>query len=127
MRSKHLVVLLLPLMFAALPAAANAGGDAIRTMANIILHLNHYPSEGEKQTLRTILGEAKATTGKKIIAGALLHMRHMVGGDDAAALRSLASDPKASKDERELASILLGIHHHPSAEDVRILRKLAAD
>ena len=127
MRSKHLVVLLLPLLLAALPAAANAGGDAIRTMADIIMHLNHYPSDSEKQTLNGIIHDPKATAGEKTIAGALMRMRHSVGGDDAAALRALAADAKASAGERELADILLGIHHHPSAMDRQRLQKLIGE
>ena len=124
MRSKHLVVLLLPLMFAALPAAAVAGGDAIRTMAGIILHLEHYPTNAEKRTLDGILRDPSATAGEKTIAGALMRMQHSVGGEDASALRALAANAKAGAGERELASILLGIHHHPSAMDRKRLRKL---
>jgi len=111
------------LLWAAVPAAV-ADTSAISTMAEIVMHLNHYPSDSEKQTLARIVHNEHATAGEKALAGALIRMRHSVGGSDAAALRELASDTHATKQERELADVLLGITHHPSASDRQRLQSL---
>ncbi len=117
-------LLVLPvLLWIAMPAAA-ARDSAVGAMAGIVMHLNHYPSDSEKQILENIVHDDHATAGEKALAGALIRMRHSVQGNDAATLRALVSDKQASRNERELADILLGITHHPSANDKRRLQSL---
>jgi len=118
-------LLVLPILLWAVAPNAIAGGSAISTMAGIVMHLNHYPSDSEKNTLANIIQDDHTTTGEKALAGALMRMRHSVQGSDAEALRSLASDKQASHGERELADILLGITHHPSSSDMRRLQSLS--
>jgi len=117
-------LLVLPVLLWTAVPAAEAGGSAISTIAGIVMHLNHYPGNSEKQTLANIARDDHATAGEKALAGALMRMQHSVQGSDAAALRDLASDQQASHGERELADILLGISHHPSASDTRRLQSL---
>jgi len=118
-------LLVLPvLLWTAMPIAS-ASDSAISTTAGIVMHLNHYPSDSEKQTLANIIQDDHATAGEKALAGALMRMRHSVQGSDAAALRALTSDKQASHGERELADILLGINHHPSSSDMRRLKSLS--
>jgi len=117
-------LLVLPvLLWTAMPIAS-ASDSAISTMAGIVMHLNHYPSDSEKQTLANIIQDEHATAGEKALAGALMRMRHSVQGSDAAALQDLTSNKQASHDERKLAEILLGITHHPSASDRQQLQSL---
>jgi len=117
-------LLILPVsLWIAVPYAM-AGGSAISTMAGIVMHLNHYPSDSEKQTLKNIIQDDHATSGEKALAGALMRMRHSVQGADAAALQALTSDKQANHNERELADVLLGITHHPSSNDMRRLQSL---
>jgi len=118
-------LLVLPVLLWAVAPIALAGGSAISTMAGIVMHLNHYPGNSEKQTLANITRDDHATTGEKALAGALMRMRHSVQGTDAVTLRSLASDKQASHDERELADILLGISHHPSPSAMQRLQSLS--
>lgn len=110
---------------AMLPAgAAVADGNAVATMAAIVMHLDHYPTVAEKTTLQGIIDSNHATAGEKTLAGALLRMRHQVSAADAAKLRALAADARAAHEERELADILLGINHHPSAAAKQRLKDL---
>lgn len=118
------VFLALPLLFAAMTGVAGAGGSAISTIAGIVMHLNHYPSDSEKKALDAIVNSKQATTGEKVLAGALMRMQHQVGGSDAEKLRALANNGNASKQERTLAEVLLGIAHHPSAADKERLKAL---
>lgn len=118
-------LLILPVLLWAVPPVALAGGSAISTMAGIVMHLNHYPGNSEKNTLANIIQDDHATAGEKALAGALIRMQHSVQGSDTTALRSLASDKQASQGERELADILLGISHHPSSSDMQRLQALS--
>ena len=115
--------LIVLLLFPVAASVASAHESAIRTMATITLHLNHYPNAAELRQLEAI--DRQATSAEiHTLARALLHMRHTVQPEDAQALRRLASDAHASQPARELASILLGIQHHPSASDRQRLQAL---
>ncbi len=124
MRKSIAYLVLLPAMLVGMASMGLAHGNAVSTMAGIVMHLNHYPSESEKKVLTEIAQDAHATAGEKVLAGALIRMRHQVDAADAAKLRTLAADSQAGKDEREFADILLGIAHHPSAADRQRLQTL---
>jgi len=117
-------LLVLPILLWMSVPVAFAGDATINTMSGIVMHLQHYPSNAEKQVLAKITQNNHATAGEKVLAGALMRMQHAVQGSDAAALRSLMSDKQASHNERELADILLGINHKPSSSDMRRLKTL---
>lgn len=117
-------LLVLPVLFGTMVSVAVAGGSAIGTMAEIVMHLNHYPTDSEKKTLDRIVHDENATAGERVLAGALMRMQHQVGGDDARKLRELAADKNASNKEREFADILLGLAHQPSASDKERLKAL---
>jgi len=117
-------LLILPVLLWVATPAALASDSTVGVIAGIMMHLNHYPSDSEKQTLANIVHDGHATAGEKALAGALMRMRHSVQGNDAATLRALASDKQANRNEQDLADILLGITHHPSANDKRRLQSL---
>lgn len=110
------------LMFTAAPVFADS---AIQQMAGITLHLHHYPSDAEKQTLRGIADDASATAGERALATALMNMEHKVGGADRQKLQELLQSDATPAAERTLAGVLLGINHKPSAADTEKLRPLA--
>ncbi len=117
-------LLMFPILLWGAAPAAIAGDSTISTIVEIVMHLNHYPSDSEKQTLARIVRDDQATAGEKTLAGALMRMRHSVSGSDATALRKLYWNTHASKQESKLAEILLGIKHHPSSSDRRQLQSL---
>ncbi|MCC6302321.1 MAG: hypothetical protein IT489_05915 [Gammaproteobacteria bacterium] len=110
------------LSFAAAPVFA---ASAIQQMAGITLHLNHYPSGAEKQTLRGIADDASATAGERALATALMNLEHKVGGADRQKLQGLVESEDTPAAERTLAEVLLGLNHKPSAADAEKLRPLA--
>jgi len=119
-------LLVFPIFLWAAPIAL-AHDSAINTMAVIVMHLNHYPGNNEKNALADIIHDDHASAGEKALAGVLMRMQHSVQGGDAATLRTLASDTHASHNERELANILLGISHHPSSSDKQRLQSMISD
>jgi len=124
MRKGFHYFLLVPAIVMALGSVALAADSAISTMAGIVMHLNHYPSDSEKETLAGITRDGSATAGEKVLAEALMNMKHSVGGNDARKLHNLISDDHASKQEKALAGVLLGLAHHPSAADKERLQPL---
>lgn len=96
-----------------------AATDAVKTMAKIILNLNHYPSDSEKTQLKTI-----ATSGseqEKVLAGAMINLQHKVADGDKKALEQLKSDEYSSPEVKDLAGILLSLNHQPSDADKKKL------
>ncbi len=117
-------LLLAPALILITATSVQAHDSNIRTLAGIIMHLNHYPSSSEQDVLSGIAAGHHATAGEKILASALKHMQHRVSGSDAEKLHQLQSDASASKQEQALASILLGINHHSSDSDKQKLKSL---
>jgi len=127
MRKTIYYLLLFPAILTIVSSTALAVGSAISTMAAIVMHLDHYPSRSEIESLTGIIQDDHATSGEKTLAGSLMHMRHShrVGDDDdTRRLQNLLSDDHASKQEKVLADILLGLAHYPSAEDKKRLQPL---
>jgi hypothetical protein len=122
---KHMLISLLAAVLLMAAPAISAAESAVAEMATIVMHLKHYPSAREQESLAQIIADEQATAGEKMLAGALMRMQHRVGGEDMNTLRSLVSDSKAPQPERELADILLGIAHKPSGKDMKRLRLLA--
>jgi len=120
---KFLVSLLLAISFSLSYAPATiAEGNAIHKMAQIVMHLNHYPSEGDKTKLKTIA--AHGTEAEKTIANALMHMSHKISAADKKKLEQVSHDNSLSAHTRELAMIIHNINHKVSAGDKKKLGKM---
>jgi hypothetical protein len=90
---------------AALVFSLNASADemhhgdshAISQMAEIMMHLHHYPD----------------AHGKKV----LLNVHHHVNPKDRGPLNKIMNDPNASEHEKELADIILNLNHKATSAD----------
>lgn len=102
-----------------------ASGHALKTMAEITMNLNHYPSDEEKTTLKAIIDSDDASEEEAAIAMALSNMQHQVTEDDAERLADIVADDAADAGARKLAGILLKINHRPSDDDKQALAALA--
>jgi hypothetical protein len=129
---------LIPLALAALlvtPLAAAQGGTkptppskptAVQTMAGILMRLNHFPSDPEKATLKTIVDDKAANDAERTVAQALINVQHKVAAADAPKLQALAKDPKASDSVKTLASVILALNHTPTDAEKEKLKKIAS-
>lgn len=102
-------VFLAPLVF--------AGGGAVKTMANILSHLEHYPSDAEKKDLQAIVADKASTSNEKVIAQAMLGLQHKAADADKPKLKAIGADAAATAPEKTLAEIILNLAHSPSASD----------
>jgi len=97
---------------------------AVQTMAAILLHLQHLPTDADKQALKHITEDESATKDERTVAQALLDVQHTAGAADKPKLEAILGDDKAVSSVKTLASILLNLKHAPSASDKKKLRAL---
>jgi len=101
-----------------------AGGSATQTMAKILVNLNHYPSDSEKDALRGIVNNKSLSEQERIIAQAMINLQHEATAADKPKLSKVMNDSSASADVRELAMIVHHLNHKPSGGDVAKLKKM---
>jgi hypothetical protein len=106
-------------------AADDKASAATRTMAEIMIGLNHYPSDAEKDKLNKLAGEATTTADEKTIAHALVNLKHKADAADVPKLEAVTKDAAAPAAVKSLASILLSLSHHPSDADIAKLKQIA--
>ncbi len=104
-------------------AASTPPDSALHSIARIMITLNHFPSDKEKQELQAIIDSESATDGERTLASALMVMQHQVSRSDRGKLQQLKDDESADGIERELAEILMNINHQPSPRDRDRLRR----
>ncbi|MDH5545066.1 MAG: hypothetical protein OEZ43_05700 [Gammaproteobacteria bacterium] len=97
--------------------------ESIKTMANIMLHLNHYPSDAEKQQLSSI-ANSSTDEGVKTVAAAILNLEHAASAADKQRLQIVIDDDKTNQNIRTLASIVRNLNHKPSSEDKQQLSSM---
>jgi hypothetical protein len=102
-----------------------AESKAIQTMAGILVKLNHFPSDAEKQTLKQIADAKETTAHERVIAQALVNLQHKVSADDKPKLDALLKDTAAPESVKTLASIIVSLNHMPTDADKEKLKKLA--
>ena len=104
--------------------SAMAASDAIKTMAGIMVNLNHYPSDSEKQTLQGLVDNADTSANEKVLATAMINLQHSATAEDKTKLSAIMKDGKASADEKALAEIIHNLSHMPSGGDKKKLQAM---
>lgn len=99
---------------------------AVQTMATILLHLQHFPTDADKQSLRQITEDKSATKDERTVAQALLDVQHTVAAPDRPKLEAITKDDKAASSVKTLASILLNLKHKASDSDKEKLKALSS-
>jgi hypothetical protein len=117
------VVVLLGLGASVSDAAAS---KAVQSMATILLHLQHYPSDADKQALKQITEDKSASKEERTVAQALMDVQHTVAAADKPKLEAIVADAKADSSVKTLASIILNLKHMPSESDKEKLKALAS-
>jgi NADPH-dependent ferric siderophore reductase len=122
MKLARYLVLAMFICGSAIGGIAFAGDEtALKTMAGIMMHLNHYPSSEEKQTLHDISTNSENSEHIRTIAQAMFNLQHSAAAADKPKLKAVITDMNAPQEVRDLASIVLNINHHPSMADKKRL------
>lgn len=118
-------ILAVVLFFGVVATVASAAeSKAVQTMAAIMLHLQHFPSDADKQSLKQITEDKSATADERTVAHALIDVQHTVAAADKPKLEAIVNDGKAANSVKTLASILLTLKHMPSDSDKEKLKAL---
>ena len=127
MKSTIIVSIIVCSALLIISSLAFADSAATRTMADITMNLNHYPSDSEKQALAAIANSDDSSESEIAVATAISNMKHQVTAGDKEKLNSIIGDDSNPADLRALASILISINHRPTESDIEQLGKIASD
>lgn len=105
-----------------MPVAANASASA-EIMIEILLELNHFPTEDDQSFLDEILADETASDQEKVIASIIKRVEHKPADSDIATLRQLMQEGD-SRAVQTLAGAVLSINHQPSDEYLQQLEDL---
>jgi len=122
-RTAILTIVLFLGVFATVTKAAES--KAVQTMATILLHLQHFPTDADKQSLRRITEDKSATNDERTVAQSLIDVQHTAAAADKPKLEAIVKDDKAASSVKTLASIILNLKHMPSESDKEKLKALA--
>ncbi len=122
--TKKFLMLPIVLGFMIFSSPSLMAATAMQEMVGIMLGLQHYPSDSEKETLQKIANDSSVSENQRTIATALINMHHTVSDADKEKLENIANNNAAPEEERKVAGILANMHHHASAADKAELNKL---
>ncbi len=124
MTSKNIlcVVSVLGLMLGA--QTALAASAAVKEMAGIVMHLDHFPSAAGKVKLKGIVDNKGSTEQERVLATAISNLEHQVAAKDKDKLKQVMNDAAAPAEVKELAGIILNINHKASAADKTKLEQM---
>ena len=103
-----------------------AESKAVQTMAGILMNLQHYPTDAQRQSLMQIAEDKSTTPDERTVAEALMNVRHMVAGADRPKLEAIVKNDKAPSSVKTLARVILNLNHMPSDSDKEKLKALTS-
>ena len=107
------------------PIAAQESA-AVKTIAGILMTINHFPNDTDKKTLTTLAGQTSTIDQEKVLIAAILGMQHSIAAADKPKVEAVMKDAKASAGVKQIATILNTFLHMASDAEKAALKKLAA-
>ena len=126
MSTQSSLAVLVLLAFTALPLLSVAGGHGVPAMADVVMNLQHFPSDDQKAALAKIADDSSYSEAERQVAMAIANIQHKVSAEDSERLAAIAANESLHESLRTLAKVVIGINHMPSAEDKETLAKLSA-
>jgi len=85
--------------------------NTIKTMATIMMELNHFPNDDQSALLTGITSDPATSDAEKAVATAILTMKHQVTAHHKQTLGEVAGNDSLGSDIRGLASIMQNVNH----------------
>ena len=101
-----------------------ADDSATGAMPNIVISLNHFPSDADKERLSEIVESGDSSQAEIAVATAIANIAHKANAADKEKLNAIVADESTSSQLRDLASVVLTINHKPSASDIAKLEMI---
>ena len=117
-----MVGLALSLGFTLGTPALSAEDSSAETMAAILIDLNHFPTDAEKETLQAIVDDEAASEQERTVASAMINLQHKATAADKEKMRVGTSRCEELRSTQEQIMVLDGrkVRHH--RHDLRMER-----
>lgn len=103
---------------------AQDAGSALKQIADIVVSINHVPSDADKATLNAIAGNSALPEGLRGMASAVANINHSANDEGKAALAAVTGNAQAPDNAKALAGIIAELNHTASAEAKATLAQL---
>ncbi len=127
MRKNTVISAIVVFTFLPVTQLAFADDSATGAMAEILISLNHFPSDSDKQRLSEIVDNSDSSKAEIAVATAIANIEHRAKDADKEKLTVIVADESASFQLRDLASVVLALNHTPSATDITKLASLVPE
>lgn len=98
------------------PLAMADDAAATKTIAGVLVNLNHFPSADDKAALKALTEDESAGEAFRAVALAVHNIQHAATAEDKEALSALISNNMTAPAAKALAEIVVGINHMPSPD-----------
>ena len=120
---RKLVAVALIALFSQFSLAQDAGG-AIKQIADIVVSINHFPSDADKAALADIAGNDALPEGVRNMATAVSNISHAASAEGKAMMAGIQANGEAPDRAKSLAGIIASLNHMPSDEAKATLAEL---
>ncbi|HAG73515.1 MAG TPA: hypothetical protein DCL66_15060 [Gammaproteobacteria bacterium] len=90
--------------------------SAAKSIAGVLVNLNHFPSAEEKVTLKAISEDEATGRAFRAVALAVHNIQHAATAEDKANMAQVIENDMAASEAKELAVIVVSFNHMPSAD-----------
>jgi len=97
---------------------------AIKNIAAILLHMEHFVVSEEKRILKSINDNDKLPQNIRTIASAIINIQHKPLFSDLDKMKNIFRNEKSKVREQELAYIILNFKFKPKTKDKNILHEI---
>ncbi|MDD9889252.1 MAG: hypothetical protein OXU66_16110 [Gammaproteobacteria bacterium] len=108
--TRSLMVLMLGGLFSQAAMAQDAG-TALKTIADIVSSLNHFPSDADKAALAEIQANDSLPQGVRDMANTVANISHSASDEGKEAMARIQANAGAPDSAKELAGIIANISH----------------
>ncbi|MBL4573908.1 MAG: hypothetical protein JKY86_12665 [Gammaproteobacteria bacterium] len=94
----------------------SANAAAAKQIADIVVSLNHFPSDTDKAALNAIIGDDSLAAGIHAMASAVVNIEHSANMEGKTAMEALQENEEAPDRAKALAGIIASLNHTASAD-----------
>ncbi|PCJ25891.1 MAG: hypothetical protein COA96_06490 [SAR86 cluster bacterium] len=120
--TKKLLAIALIGLFSQFSMADDASSQ--KTIAGILVGLNHFPSDADKSALMAIAEDESNNRGTRAIASAVASISHAATAEDKDIMGRIMSAEQAPAQTKALAGVVAELNHMASADAKAILQAM---
>ncbi len=113
--TKKLTVIALIGLFSQFSLAQDAGA-ALKDIADIVVSLNHFPSDADKAKLMVIADNGDFPQGVRDMATTVANISHSANAEGKEAMARIVANDQAPDRSKTLAGIIADLNHMASAD-----------